>query len=263
MRFAACLLFSALLSCATAGEEPVVLPGWDLVWRDEFDGNRIDNTKWSPCERGPSDWNDTMSSNPKCFTIGGGILRLNGFANPDKSKDPVDFLTGGVTSKGKFTIQHGKVVIRARFKSARGAWPALWMLGARGGWPHNGEIDIMEHLNHDGFVHQTIHSHWANNIDKKKSIPKTKTSPVARDDWNTYGVEWDKDRITFTVNTRPTFVYPRAPEHGPEQWPFDGPFYLIFSMQIGGKWVGKEDPAEYPAWMDIDWVRVYQPAAAP
>ena len=55
-------------------------------------------------------------------------------------------------------------------------------------------------------------------------------------------------------------AYPKVPEKGEKQWPFDQPFYLILSMQIGGKWAGEADPKDYPAHMEIDWVRVYQKA---
>ncbi len=252
------LALLALVPLARAEQEPLRIPGWKLVWQDEFNGTKIDSEKWSPCERGTSDWNNTMSRDPRCFKISGGVLQLRGFANDKQEEDPVPFLTGGVTSRGKFDFTHGKVVIRARFKSAKGAWPALWMLGSKGRWPHNGEIDLMEHLNFDDKVYQTVHSHWANNVDKEKSIPKGTTAEISRDAFNTYGVEWDADKIVFTVNGAKTMTYPRVEEKGPEQWPFNGPFYFIFSMQIGGNWVGQPDAKDYPAFMEIDWVRVYQ-----
>lgn len=259
-KYASTAIFSILFSSSGfAADEVLQLDGWKLLWNDEFSGNKIDATKWSPCKRSTSDWDDTMSNDPRCFVIKDGILQLRGIANDNKEKDPVDFLTGGITTKGKFTFTHGKIVIRARFKSAKGAWPALWMMGASGAWPHNGEIDLMEHLNHDDKIHQTIHSYWANKVDQEKKIPKSATAPIKRDEFNTYGAEWDSEKIVFTCNGKPSFTYVKAPEKGPEQWPFNQPFYLIFSMQIGGDWVGEADPTQYPAWMDIDWVRVYQP----
>lgn len=248
-----------LLLASNSFAAPEVAPGWKLVWNDEFDGKSIDSNKWSPCKRDTSDWCDTMTRDPRCFKIGGGTLRLIGIVNPDTKKDPSPYLTGGITSQGKFEFTHGKVVIRARFKSARGAWPALWMLGSKGRWPHNGEIDLMEHLNFDAKVYQTIHSHYANEIDKSGKAPlKGTTAPIDREAWNTYGAEWHTDKIVFTVNGKPTLTYPRVPEKGPEQWPFDHPFYLILSMQIGGDWVGQPDPKDYPADLEIDWVRVYE-----
>lgn len=249
------LPWSSGVTAARAEEAPA---GWEVVWRDEFDGDRLDAAKWTPCERGTSDWNDTMTSDPRCFEVGGGTLKLIGIRNPDAAKDPSEYLTGGVTSQGKFEFAHGKIEIRARFKSAKGAWPALWMLGSKGRWPNNGEIDLMEHLNFDDEAYQTIHSYYANHVDKTfKNPPKGTTGPIARDDWNTYGAEWDAGKIVFAINGEPTMTYPKLPEKGPEQWPFDEPFYLIFSMQIEGDWVGKADPGDYPAHMEIDWVRVY------
>lgn len=132
------------------------------------------------------------------------------------------------------------------------------MLGSKGSWPHTGEIDLMEHLNFDHIVYQTVHSNYTINLDKTKTPPKGGTAPIQRDDFNTYGLEWDAEKLVFTVNGKATFTYPRVPEKGPEQWPFHQPFYFILSMQIGGKWVGKEDPSHYPAWLDVDFVRVYQ-----
>ena len=244
----------------SGSQEGVDSAKWELVWREEFAGQTLDDSRWTRCKRGRSDWNNTMSDDPALVKIADGVLHLRGIVNDNKDKDPVPYLTAGVTSRGKYAYRYGKVQIRARFKCAQGAWPALWMLGAEQGWPAGGEIDLMEHLNFDDKVYQTVHSEYTVRIDKTNTPKKSGTAPIERDDWNTYGCEWEADRIVFTVNGKPTHTYPRVPALGEKQWPFDQPCYFILSMQIGGKWVngtGPTNPDHYPAGMEIDWIRVY------
>ncbi len=236
------------------------LAEWELTWEDDFSGDELDKLKWSLCKRGNGGWNDTMSDDPCLLRIKDGVLQLRGISNDGKD-DPSPFLTSGITSEGKFAFKYGKVQIRARFKSAQGAWPALWMMGVERGWPANGEIDLMEHLNFEDRIHQNVHTEYT--IKDEDPDPPKRPSPsnINRDDWNTYGCEWNADQIVFTLNGAPTHTYPRVPEKGEKQWPFNQPFYFILSMQIGGKWVngsGPTNPAHYPAWMEVDWVRVYR-----
>lgn len=247
-------------STASPSQELVDLSRWELVWQDDFAEEQLDDTRWTRCKRGTPDWKNTMSDDRRLLTIADGVLHLRGIVNDKKDEDRAPYLTAGVTSRGKFAFQYGKVQIRARFKCAQGAWPALWMLGAEKGWPASGEIDLMEHLNFDRKVYQTVHSEYTIKIDKTNTPKKSSTTKIKRDHWNTYGCEWDAERIVFTVNGAPTHTYPRVPALGKKQWPFDQPFYFILSMQIGGNWVngsGPTNPAHYPAGMEVDWVRVY------
>lgn len=238
---------------------------WELFWSDEFDGTELDSSKWVRCSRGTSDWNDTMLENdPRLVTIKDGIVHLRGIVNDQPEPDQPDYLTGGITSKELFTFEYGKVQIRARIQSAAGAWPALWMLGAEQSWPANGEIDLMEHLNFEDKIYQTVHSEYTLSPDYNDEPPKSTTVPIDRDNWNTYGCEWEPDKIVFTVNGNATHIYPRVPELGEKQWPFNHPFYFILSMQIGGSWVNSQcetNPDDYPAGIEVDWIRVYKQAA--
>lgn len=237
------------------------IPGWRLIWQDEFDQGKLNEKNWTRCKRGTADWKNTMSDDPKLLKVRHGTLRLLGVQNKNQEKDSAPYLTAGVLSKGKFQYQYGKVQIRARFISAQGAWPALWMLGAEKGWPANGEIDLMEHLNFDDEIYQTVHSEYTLKVDKTNTPRKGGTTKISRDAWNTYGCEWDADKIVFMVNGKPTHTYPRVPDKGEKQWPFNQPFYFVLSMQIGGNWVngsGATNPDHYPAGMEVDWVRVYQ-----
>ncbi len=240
--------------------KPPALAEWKLFWNDEFEGKNIDNTKWTLCKRGYADWKNTMSNDPRLLVVKEGILFLRGIANDNKDKDPAPYITAGITSKSKFNFTYGKVQIRARFQSAKGAWPALWMLG-EGQWPSAGEIDIMEHLNFENKIHQTLHSDFTQrnkNKENKLGPKNTTTVQIDRDMWNTYGCEWNSEKIVFTVNNKPTYTYPRVPSLGKDQFPFHVPSYFMLTMQIGGSWVGKANPSDYPAVMEVDWIRVYK-----
>ncbi len=241
---------------------------WNLIWEDNFDGNTLDTTKWTLINTKPagraSDWNRHMFSDERVWSVKEGSLYLTAIRNPGIENDPRPFLTGGVDSKGKFSFLYGKVEIRARKECAQGAWPALWMMPEEafyGGWPHSGEIDLMEHLNFDNNIHYNVHTRYVDVV-KNRSNPRSGSAATLADvtQWNIYGLEWYPDVLVWTLNGEVTFRYPRLENSDPEQiqWPFDRPFYFIFSQQLGGSWVGEVNPDHLPVSMVIDWVKVYQ-----
>jgi beta-glucanase (GH16 family) len=85
---------------------------------------------------------------------------------------------------------------------------------------HNGEIDIMERLNHDTFVYQTIHSHWNLNL-KLEHPQRFTTAAIDTSGYNIYSVAWYPNKITFGVNGKETFTYEKIIGGGSFQWPFD------------------------------------------
>lgn len=251
---AAALFFLAAGTLCRAEAEPQ----WELVWSDEFNGSKISEKNWTKIKRGDPDWKKHMSPDPSLYAVKNGKLILRGKVNPNTKKDPAPFITGGISSQGKFSFRYGKIEIRAKLDSAQGAWPALWMLPEKGGWPDAGEIDIMEHLNFDDFVYQTVHTRFTDTLGRKSPSPGGRGN-IRRNAYNVYGVEWHPDKLVFLVNGERTFTYPRLrdqKENG--QWPFTKPFYILIDMQLGGNWVGKVDPKQLPVEMSVDWVRVYR-----
>ncbi len=234
---------------------------WQLVWHDDFSSPELDTTKWTKIPSGGADWNRHMTSDPACYDLKDGKLYLKGIVNPDTTKDSRPYLTGGVYTKGKFFFQYGKVEIRAKLECARGAWPAMWMLAEKkkyGAYPRNGEIDIMEHLNYDDIIYQTVHSYYTLELKKDKKPPHYGTAKIDISEFNTFGLEWYPDSLVFTLNGKTTFVYPRVEGVEPSQWPFDQPFYLLIDQQLGGNWVGKVKKDDLPVDMIIDFVKIYK-----
>ncbi|NLR66859.1 glycoside hydrolase family 16 protein [Chitinophaga varians] len=234
---------------------------WQLIWEDNFNGSTLDTTKWTRIPPNGADWGKHMTSDDRCYVLKDGYLYLRGINNPDTTKDPRPFLTGGIYSKGKFAFQYGKVEIRAKLECAQGAWPAIWMLAENnkyGAYPRNGEIDIMEHLNYDSIIYQTTHSYYTLDLKQTQNPPHGGTAALLNNEFNVFGINWSPDKIVFLINGRETFTYPRVEGVDPSQWPYDQPFYLLIDQQLGGTWVGKVNPDDLPVQMIVDWVKVYQ-----
>ena len=242
-------------------KESKVDKDWKLVWQDDFETKALDTTKWTRIPPNNADWGNYMTSDPECYGIHDGKLYLKGIGNYDTLKDPRPFLTGGIYTKGKFAFQYGKIEIRAKLESAQGAWPAIWMLSEHkkyGGYPRNGEIDIMEHLNYDDIIYQTTHSYYTLELKQKKNPPYYTTVKCDVGQFNTFGLEWYPDKLVYTLNGKESYTYPKIKGVDASQWPFDQPFYVLIDQQLGGSWVGEVDPKDLPVNMIIDWVKVYQ-----
>ena len=235
---------------------------YEVVFEDEFEGtSRIpDETKWSLCPKGTANWARYLSESYDQAYQEGGYLYLIGEKIDDEYK------TAGIETRDKFDFEYGKVECRARFlKMPQGNHTGIWMMPAPPvlQWPKSGEIDIMEHLNKDDIIYQTVHSWYADDMGHKEDPVCQKEVSVNKDEWNTYGLIWTPESITYTVNGEAYLSYPNLHlegETGAYQWPFSHPFYLILSQSLGGEgtWAGPIDDAELPAIFQIDWIKVSQ-----
>lgn len=254
------LFLAAAAALSLAGCAPEPASKWQLVWEDDFDGAAVDTASWSKIPRQHPEWARKMSDNPLCYDLRDGNLILRAIEAPEGT-DTVEYITGGLYTKGKRAFHGGRIEVRARLHGAKGAWPAIWLLPfeeEKYPWPTGGEIDIMEHLNYDTIAYQTVHSYYTNNLGKKQDPPQGSTAPILPEDYNVYGVEMYPDSVVFFINGRRTFMYPRTADGPEEQFPFDRPYYLLVDMQLGGRWVGAIDPQDVPVEMEVDWVRYYR-----
>lgn len=235
---------------------------WNLLWVDHFNGPIIDSTKWSKIPQGRPNWSKHMSDESLCYELIDGELKLKGIVNPNPKNDSRKYLTGGIYSKEKFSFKYGKIEIRAKFKNAQGAWPALWLkpeYEKDGAYQKNGEIDIMEHLNHDSIIYQTLHSYYTIKLKEKERPKSSSIVKINPAEYNTYGLEWYADRLVFLCNGVETFTYPKIEKESKNfQWPFTKPFYILIDQQLGGGWVGEIKDRELPAELIVDYVKVYQ-----
>lgn len=256
------LLIGLLLSFSSFSQ--VAKLDSNLLWSDEFDQDGLPSTlKWS-FEVGDHGWGNNelqyyKANDLKNARVQGGILLVE--AHADASL-PKGYTSAKLVTKGKGSWQYGYFEIRAKLPQGRGTWPAIWMLPEEsrfGGWPKDGEIDIMEHVGYDpGKVHGTVHTEAFNHLLGTQKAGQLMVSNFATE-FHTYGVDWKQGQMDFFIDGKHYFTFKNS-GNGHQEWPFDQPFYLILNLAVGGNWGGKEgvDPSIWPQRMEVDFVRVYK-----
>lgn len=239
---------------------------WTVIFEDDFEGPSSvpDQDKWVLCERSKSTWARYLSeSYDQAYQKDGSLYLVGELVDGE-------YKTGGIETRGKFDFQYGKVECRARFlRRPQGNHTGIWMMPAPPAeqWPKSGEIDIMEHLNNESLIYETIHSWYSDDMGHKDDPRSQNEVTVNAEDWNTYGIIWTSESITFTVNGEEHFIYSNLHLDGDNaqwQWPFDHPFYIILSQSLGGKdtWEGEIVDSELPAIFEIDWIKVMKDASS-
>jgi beta-glucanase (GH16 family)/Ca2+-binding EF-hand superfamily protein len=244
-----CLLFGLLAVPAKAAVPEDQLPpapeakAWKLVWHDEFDGTKLDESKWDvPNNRRRDGW-----WSPKAVSLDGkGHLAISTL------KDGNRYLDACVRTRGKFEHAHGYYVARVKLQGQPGHWSAFWLynssVGKIGNEGRDGtEIDIMEKPWLDDQVQHALH--WDGYGKAHKSEGKVSSVPGVMDGFHTFSLWWKADEYVFYVD-------------GKETWRTDAggvcqvPLYIKLSDEIG-KWGGDITKAKLPDRFLVDYVRVY------
>ncbi|MBX9243401.1 family 16 glycosylhydrolase [Actinotalea ferrariae] len=263
--------------------------GWtNVVYRDDFDasaGTPVDPTTWSN-ETGGWGWGNAehqyyTPGSQNVWQDGEGNLEIELRPNTDESLwcstngAPCGYTSARIATQGKAEFLYGRIEARLKVPAGEGLWPAFWTLGndfLEVGWPQTGEIDIMEHVEGDngrpwesfGTVHgpgysggQSVgHKVCLDDAGEATTCPRTSGESFS-DEFHTYGVEWEPDRITWLLDGEPFGSV--TPEELPGEWVFDHPYFLIANMAIGGNFGGTIEPGlELPASYLIDYIQVEQ-----
>jgi len=234
---------------------------WTLVFADDFDVDGApDPTRWA------YDTGYIANNEAQYYTTRRENVRVeNGVLVLEARKEEWEgyhYTSGRIKTQGLFEFTYGRVEVRAKLPTGRGTWPAIWMLGAnigRVGWPACGEIDIMENVGYDPLtvvasVHTTAYNHSLG-TQRSASIQ----APPPWEDFHTYSVEWQPDRIEVAFDGEVYFTFQNELT-GVRTWPFYEPAFMILNLAVGGTWGGAQgiDDSLFPHRHEIDYVRVYQ-----
>ena len=270
-------------------------PGWTPVWRDEFDGDGVDRSKWDfDLGNGFYDYknhawipgwgNEELqyyTDAPSNVTVKDSLLTLRATR---ESLHGCGYSSARLKTRQRdgtplFTALYGRVEIRAKVPWGKGLWPALWMLPQNdryGGWAASGEIDLMEIVGEK--PHQVLSSlHYGSTYPKRTLHTHVHSLPDGSSvsDWHVYAVEWERGEIRFYVDDVHTAtenfwwscsrlrdgqgLEARRPDDlNPWPAPFDQAFYLVMNVAVGGNFPGApNDETRFPAELVVDFVRVY------
>ena len=216
---------------------------WKLVWHDEFDGTKLDASKWDvPNNRRRDGW-----WSPKAVSLDGeGHLAISTLKDGDR------YLDACVRTREKFEHAHGYYVARIKLQVQPGHWSAFWLyntsVGKIGNEGRDGtEIDIMEKPWLDDRVQHALH--WDGYGEAHKSKGEVATVPGVMDGFHTFALCWQADEYVFFVDGKETW---RTAAGGVCQVPL----YIKLSDEIG-KWGGDITMAKLPDRFLVDYVRVY------
>ena len=248
---------------ASGYEAPTSYQDLSLAWSDEFEGTALDAAYWNAEVNGDGGGNNELQYyRSQNAYLREGLLVIEARREDFGGKN---YTSARLTTEDKFEFKYGRIDIRAALPTGQGLWPALWMLGANFkevGWPRSGEIDIMELVGQDNDrVFGTVH--WDNNGSKAQYPTSGGGFEVSNGEtfnnqyhvfslaWSESGLEWfvDGERYqTFDIN------------NGAGLDAFRKAFFLIFNIAVGGNLPGSPNgDTEFPQYMHVDYVRVYQP----
>ena len=215
---------------------------FELTWSDEFDGDKLDLTKWDghyysdgdTIIRRGSYWNNSLA------TVSDGSLHIATKYYPDglNGNGKPGWYTSGIDTSRSYEQQYGYFECRCILPKGTGLWSAFWMFcSGVVKLDHDGElgaeIDIYEspyyHLEGvDGnSVASNIHINGYGEEHRTKSVCHSRvTANNPYEEFNTYGLEWNEKGYIFYINGveagRTRFGVSKVPE------------WMILSVEVDG-----------------------------
>ncbi len=244
--------------------------GWKLIWQDEFEGARLDTSKWNVLIREQSKHNERQYYLPDEVWIEKGILRIRSRV---RAYGSMRYTSGRLDTRGHFAPVYGRFEIRAKLPGGKGLWPAHWLYPQNRDWamerlmtdaiakgderlipefrPWYTEMDIMEFLGHEPNVVYGTHHYYSFEGQKRTSSGTWRGNVDVTKDFHTYVFEWEPDSLRWYIDDERIHATTSGIPHAPH--------YLILNTAVGGSWPGDPDSTTvFPQFHDIDYVRVYQ-----
>jgi beta-glucanase (GH16 family) len=260
-----------LIILLVAPARPAWSAGWELVFSDEFDGDKLDRTKWATRyiynNESTDHFNDENQRYHDSHAVSGGVLSLIA------KKDPGSNVFESGLLRSHRTFYYGYYEARVFLPSARGVWPAFWLeadYDIDGKTWHPPEIDIFEYVingveDNANMLHSGAFSggHIGPFTFLDSSFQAKFQEMLGKEDlnlaWHTAGFVWAPDRISLFWDGR--LIYTQMYQWLRKDGQLGPPAHIDLNFAVGGKnWAARHgiDEAAFPQTFKIDYVRVCQ-----
>jgi beta-glucanase (GH16 family) len=229
-----------------------------LIFEENFSGNSLNTSLWEFDIGNGDGWgNEELEyyrKNSENIFIQNDQLHIVARV---KDFGGFKYTSAKITTKKTFHFTYGKVEARIKSPIGKGIWPAFWMLGANideTPWPKCGEIDILEAINTENIIYNTLHYYSTEENKHKENQQKTNIENI--NEFHIYTLTWTKNEIKMLIDDKETYS---ANLNEFDTDAFQKPFYLLLNLAVGGNWPGTEiDETVFPLEMVIDYIRIYQ-----
>jgi hypothetical protein len=239
---------------------PTSYPGKTLVWSDEFDGTSINTANWT-FEAGGGGWGNAELETYTAKTQNAFQSKGNLIIEARKEISGI-YTSARMITKNKKVFTYGRIDVRAKVPTAKGIWPAIWMLGNnidQLGWPACGEMDIMELVGQEpNKVHGTLHWGATTTLHSSKEAGYVLPTGTFDQQFHVYSMLWVKDQVQIYIDDILYNTITTSNTAG-SNYPFNSDFFFILNVAVGGNWPGPPDATtNFPQRMVVDYVRVFQ-----
>ncbi|MBM7086191.1 glycoside hydrolase family 16 protein [Micromonospora sp. MMS20-R2-29] len=236
------------------------VPGWRLVWSDEFTGPTVDLKRWNLRDNEGRDIDKGCNvDDPDNTFVADGVLTLRAQRETAVcSSQTRQYTQSYLDTIGKASFTYGRFEMRAKSPNgptdSKGLWPAFWLRPDDGG---KGEIDVVELPGgsslHGAATQAIFYDYTPVKQDQRWDFP----TGYPGDGFHTYTTEWEPGVIRWYIDGRQVWQRDRSTTPWFDE-AFNKPFNLRLNFQVGG-WLGDPDAAtRFPADFRVDYVRVWQ-----
>jgi beta-glucanase (GH16 family) len=259
--FFSLFLFTFLLtSCDNKKIQPnIELPGYKLVFQDEFNKSSLDTTIWGFHNLGKR--RSAVNVKEACLINENDALEIRNWTEVNGT-DTVHY-AGMIETKKNFTF--GYYEARIKFEIEQGTWGAFWIM-------YNNyqklftevdnpketgvEIDIIEFVPQDN--NYGVHNlHWNGYGEFHKTKGSGRLMNGQLEGYHVYSLLWTPEEYIFYIDGKETWKSKDAISHVPE--------FVILSTEIQDNgWAGNIPTSGYGSFeetknkMLVDYIRIYQ-----